>query len=63
MYQNISLLLCCYDIYLIHLLCILMCGRRFHNVMTEDAIGRVWVCMENAIALMEAEYNMDDAGT
>lgn len=36
--------------------------RVFHNILTDDDIGRVWGCVENAIILMEEECNTNDAG-
>ncbi|KAL7445179.1 hypothetical protein ACHAXH_009741 [Discostella pseudostelligera] len=36
--------------------------RVFHNILTDDDIGRVWASMENAIKVMEEECDTDDAG-
>ena len=33
---------------------------RFHNVLTDDDVTRVWGCMENAITLMAEEAKNDD---
>lgn len=34
--------------------------NRFHNIIEEDDIGRVWECVENAIHQMAEEHDDDD---
>ncbi len=43
-------------------LSVFYCMFSFHKVFTDEDIGRVWGCVENAIKLMEDECNTNDAG-